>query len=73
MKRKQSKSKKVKAQSMNIFPDGTDVGIITILGNGGANIWMKKPIKCGCGRMVMIVVNRLGRSYCVACMPKETK
>lgn len=35
--------------------------------DGAARIILPEPVRCGCGRMVTMVVNREGRSRCVDC------
>lgn len=35
--------------------------------DGAAIVALPEPIQCTCGKMVMIVVNRLGKTRCVEC------
>jgi hypothetical protein len=45
----------------------TAEGIFRLIDGGTMLGALAKPIKCGCGRMAMFVVNRMGRTRCVEC------
>jgi hypothetical protein len=43
------------------------IELLGISADGVASIWLKEPMQCGCGRAVMLVVNRDGKTRCVVC------
>lgn len=54
------------------LPEPTDTPLVSVGNDGAARILLAAPVRCpGCGRMVMLVVNRGGRTRCVECDAAE--
>ncbi len=45
----------------------TDKGIFRLIEGGTLICVLKKAVECGCGRMAMMVINRMGQTRCTEC------